>query len=336
MSNLVSIANALTPGIDTRFISTYARTTEGIRGELSRVMDLAVPSDGAWNVYQHYKSAPHVRRWDRGQAIHTKGFSDVGWTTANLDFAEGVEAHANDLQDDRTKNLENRAGDTGRSAALLPERVFYQMITGRTDPLLLPTIPNSPDGAAIFSATDGAGNARYGVTDGNLYAGTGVATSQAIRDDFFGAILRQRQFLDTELVYPLFGDDLAKQGYVLHFNVTLYEKFLEAFKQTRPLIVITQGGNNVAGATPTNVAAESGIPIYLRPTTLITDNDWFVSAIGCDIKPVYQQSRQAFEMHVQTRDNSDIGRRSKVLGWYWDGREGYGVNECFGIVKVNN
>lgn len=336
--NLVSVANALTPGIDTRFISTYARTTEGIRSDLVRMMDLAVPSDGAWNVYQHYQSAPHVRRWDRGQAIHTKAFTDVGWTTMNLDWGQGVEAHANDLADDRTQNLVNRAGDVGKSYALLPERVFFQMITGRTDPLLLPTIPNCPDGVAIYSATDGAGAARYGVTGGNIVTGSGVADPQSIRDDFFSAQVRQRQFLDTESTYPLFGDDFTKAGFVIAYNVANDQVFREAFKQTRSTSIVSNRADteNVAAVVPTNIVLESGIPVFLRPTVFITDNDWYMFAIASDVKPVYQQYRQAPEMHVQTRDNSDIGRRQKVLGWYWDGREGYGANEAFGTVKVNN
>jgi phage major head subunit gpT-like protein len=338
-ANLVSVANALTPGIDTRFISTYARNTEGIRPDLARMMDLAVPSDGAWNVYHHYKSAPHVRRWDRGQAIHTKGFADVGWTTSNLDWGEGVEAHSNDLADDRTQNLVNRAGDVGKSYALLPERVFFQMITGRTDPLLLPTIPNAPDGVAIYSATDGDGNARYSVSGGNVIAsGSGVADPQSIRDDFFSGQTRQRQFLDTESTYPLFGDDFTKAGFVIAYNVANDQVFREAFKQDKSLVIVKNvaGTENVAGVTPDNIVIASGIPIFLRPTVFITDNDWYMFAVSSDVKPVYQQYRQAPEMHVQTRDNSDIGRRNKVLGWFWDGREGYGTNECYGTVKINN
>lgn len=337
-ANLVSVANALTPGIDTRFISTYARKTEGIRADLVRMMDLAVPSDGAWNVYQHYKSAPHVRRWDRGQGIAVKGFSDVGWTTANLDWGQGVEAHANDLADDRTQNLVNRAGDVGASYALLPERVLFQIITGRTDPLLLPTIPNCPDGVGVYSTVDGAGNPRYGVTDGNIVSGGGVGDPQTIRDNFFTVQTRQRQFLDTESTYPLFGDDFTKAGFVVAYNVANDQVFREAFKQERSLSIVRNvaGTENVAVGTPDNIVIASGIPIFLRPTVFITDNDWYVFAIASEVKPVYQQYRQAPEMHVQTRDNSDIGRRNKILGWYWDGREGYGCNEAFGTVKVNN
>ena len=191
----------------------------------------------------------------------------------------------------------------GGSHGGLPERVFYQMITGATDPNLLQAIPNSPDGAAIYSATDGTGAARFGRTGGNIITGSGVSR-------------------------PI----------VLTYNVANDKVVKEAFLRQQTLSVVTNiaGTENVGAAAPSSIILASGLQVLLWPTVRITTNDLFVFFSGCPVKPVFQQKRQAVRMVTQNADNSDIARRSKLWGWYWDSREGYGTNLTFGTIKIDN
>ena len=336
-ASLVSVVANLTPGIQTRFADTYARHYEGMRAKMGMVMDLAVPSQGAYEIYTAFNSAPYARRWDRGNPRFSKGFTDFQFTVNNVDWNVGVEAHVNDVMDDRSQYLEKQAQDAGGSVGGLPERVFYQAIQGATDPALLAAVPNAPDGAAMFSATTGAGGDRFGVSGGNLITGSGVATSGAIISDFFNATERFRQFQDTE-GQPLFDGAIIDKPLVLTYNVANDKVVQEAFKQSRPVSIVQNvaGTENVAAAAVTNIIMESGYQVSLWPTQRITTNDLFLFATGSPVKPFFQQTRQASAMRIQTPENSDEARRNKIVGWYWDCREGYGVNTPYGAIKVDN
>lgn len=337
-ASIVSVVSNLTPGIQVRFANTYARHYNGIREKLSGMMDLAVPSEGAYEIYTAFESAPYVRRWDRGTPRFSKGFKDFQFTVANLDWNVGVTAHRNDVQDDRSGYLEPRSMGAGKSVAGLPERVLYQIITGGTDPRLLAAIPNAPDDAPIFSATTGAGADRFGVSGGNIETGSGVGSAQAVSNDFFGVMERFRRFQDTE-GQPLFdSEEVTSRPVVVTYNVANDRVVQEAFKQSRPVQVVQNVGatENVAAAAVTNIIMEAGYQVTLIPTQRITDNDIYVFATASPVKPVFQQTRQAATMRIQHEENSDEARINKFVGWFWDCREGYGVNTPYGVIKINN
>jgi phage major head subunit gpT-like protein len=333
----VAVYNALTPGVLSTFVGNYDKRYAGLGARLAAMMDLSLPSDGSYEIYPYFESAPYPTRWDRGNDRDFAGFKDVSFTVYNLDWNVGVLVHENDLQDDRTKSIMRRAMDAGTNMGGLPERVLYQMMTGATDAALLQAIPNAPDGAAPYSATDGTGAARFGATGGNLLTGSGVATSGAVQADFFSAMEQIRLFKDTKS-QPLFDDDIVQKPIVITYNAANDMVFREAFLRQASLSVVQNvaATENVAAAAPSNVILASGLQVTLMPTQRITDNDWFVFFDGCPVKPFFQQKRQAVRMLQQAPENSDRARLTKEVGWMWDSREGYGTNLTFGTLKVNN
>lgn len=339
MGDLVNAISSQTPGMQTRFSLMYgAIWKQNLERYAPGIIDLAVPSQGAYEIYHRFESAPHARRWPRGTTRGSKGFKGVAYTVYNHDWQVGVEAHENDVMDDRTGMLQKRAQDAGGNAARIPVRVIMQIDGAQTNPDLLPFSPNAPDGAAMFSATAGDGSDRFGISGGNVISGSGVASVNAIQTDYAAAIVRAKGFLDTE-GQPYYPDDMEEQGITILAGITNLFVIRKAFEQMRPTVVITNvaGTENVAGTAGSNAIKDLGIgPARIILNPYKTGNDWSVYFHAAPVKPIFQQSRQALqELQTNRHNNSDCAK-NKTVGWFWDWREGYGVNDPVGCVKVDN
>jgi hypothetical protein len=326
-------ANTLTAGIRADFADAYRQSYEAVAARLSSVMDLGIPSDKLTELYAYFQSAPYPRIWTRGQGIPADAFGSVQFSCTNRDFGIRIEWHENDREDDLTRSLMERAREAGRNFATLPERIFFQVLLNSTDNDLLPAIPTAPDGAAMYATTAG-GSARFGITNGNLLTGTGVASSAAIRNDFFGAVEQMRGFQDTES-QPLWSDNVLDKGFTVIFGVHNWQVFAEAFQQGRTLAAATSAQSNAA---VTNIIMESGLKIDLWPTQRIpsSDDDFYVFSKGAPHKAVFQQLRRALRESYGNMDNSDSARETKIEHVQWDSREGYGVMLPYQTVKINN
>lgn len=329
---IVVAASTLTAGIRSDFATAYSSAYEASKARLSNCMDLGVPSSRLTEIYAYFETAPYPRIWKRGDAIPQDAFNSVKFEVTNRDWAIQVEWNENDREDDQTRSLMQRAREAGTNFATLSERVFFQILTAATDNNLLPAIPNAPDGAAMYAATDGSGSARFGATGGNLLTGSGVASSAAIRDDFFDSIERLRQFQDTQ-GQPLHSEDYIDKGLTVVYGVANEHVFREGFQQSRTIAgPLTTTGN----AAVTNIIMESGLNVTLWPSPRITDNDWFLFSNGAPLKPIFQQVRRPLRESYANMDNSDLARSTKIESVSWDSRDGFGVFLPYSTVKVNN
>lgn len=337
--NPVIAGDALTGAVRTAFLDTYAARYKGIEARLSKVMKLAVPSDKLTERYVYFESAPHPKRQPRGQEISTGSFRSRSFTVTNHDWSKMIEWHENDEADDQTGGgLVRQARMVGGNFALLHERVYWQLQLGTTDADLLPAIPNAPDGAALYSATGGDGAARFGATNGNLLGGGGVATSAAVRTDLWKAVAQWRLFKDTTPeAQPLLQPEQIR-SFVIEYNAQNDEVFREAFKQpiTLKALMNVAGAENVAAAGVSNTILDAAIEIDLRPTQRVTDNDWFIKLVGVDHDSIFEQSRSPLEEILQTKQNSDIARRTGMVGIGWKSRSGYGIALPWDRIKINN
>lgn len=327
----VIAANVLTAGLRSDFWDTYEKTYAGLKDRLSQVMDLSVPSDKLTEIYGYFNSAPYPRRWVRGDSPSNKAFKSVQFSVTNKDYGLRVSWHENDRQDDQTKSLRERAAQAGEHFATLDERVFFQILTASTDTDLLEAIPNAPDGVGLYSATDGDSADRFGVSGGNIESGGGVASSHAVRTDFFESMQRMASFKDTES-QPLWDSSILDQGAIVMFNVNNWQVFAEAFLQGRTVGSVA----SATSAAPTNIIMDAGMKVQLVPTQRIADNDWFVFLKGSRRKPIFKQVRMPMRETIATMENSDSVRDTKVEYMQWDERSGYGVMLPYGTVKVNN
>ena len=327
-------ANTLTAGIRADFADAYRSAYEAVSGRLSTVMDLGIPSDKLTEIYAYFESAPYPRIWRRGQGIPADAFGSVQFSVTNRDWAIRIEWHENDREDDLTRSLMERAREAGRNFATLPERIFFQLLLNdSSDTELLPSIPTAPDGAVMYATTAG-GAARFGITNGNLLTGTGIASSAAVRNDFFGGIEQMRGFQDTE-GQPLWPDSILDKGFSVVFGVHNWQVFAEAFQQGRTIAgPLTTTGN----AAVTNIIMESGLNVDLWPTQRIpsSDDDFYIFSKGAPHKAVFQQMRRGLRESYGNMDNSDSARETKIEHVQWDSREGYGLMLPYQTVKINN
>lgn len=333
MSRVVNASHTLEPGIRANFRETYQRMYLGSRARLEGGMDLTMTSDKLFEIYAYFESAPNMARWDRGAVIKARGFKSVKWSTYNLDWGIRVDWHENDEQDDQIDGLLKRAREAGQSAALLDERIFFQIIQAGTDLELLKSIPNAPDGAAIYSTTDGSGSDRFGVSNGNLLTGDASPTGADLRDSIFEALSQWSQMLDTE-GEPLFDPGILDQGIIVYYQPALNQTVANAFQQAFPFQDNTAGD---AAAAPSNVIIDAGVKLDLRQTVRVTTNDLYLFLKGATLKPVYKQTRSPLRPTGPTvMETSERMRDMKRREIQWDLRAGYGVALPYATIKINN
>lgn len=321
--------------IRAEFLGTY-RDVIGQNPNLGRVMALGIPSTKRTEYYGYHESPPNLERVDRGEDVSEDAHLVRAYSVENVRWAKAVGYHEDDLEDLQLGSLRDIARGFGKRAAALPEQVFFQILTGATNPRLLKAVPNAPDGAALFATTaDGA--ARFGATGGNLLTGSGVASAADVRSDIWAAIEQFKMFQDTE-GEPLLDEGVIDRGITIVYNPANSEVMAEAFKQARTLAVVQNvaGDQNVGGAAVSNTLLESGQRFTLWATQRITDNDIYVVLDDIMPKIIFEQVRQAPRSIEETRENSERARRSWIFGSVFDLRSGFGVNLPYGAIKINN
>jgi len=329
MTMPVIAGQSFAPGLRTEFLNTYAALYDGIKGGLSKVMRLGIPSDKNQETYFFWEAAPHVKRWIRGNTMPSKNFKGISYVAPNYEWAQSIPWHFADRQDDQTRSLPDQARKMGKSFALLEERVFFEMVTGSAS--LLPAIPNSADGKALFSTTGADGGARFGATGGNSLTGTGV-TVAAYQDDFLGQLMPQwRKMQDTE-GQPLWDENTLDGNVRIYFAAGANEEnFKKCFAQG-----IVHSVLSATGAGATNVILDAGYKVKAVPTQRLTGNSWYGFLEDADVKAIFSQLRQPVSEIIATFENSDMTRATgKELFAMW-ARFGFGIGTPYAAIKMTN
>lgn len=333
MQTIISAAT-LTAGLRATFSDAYKASYDGAKDKLTKVMDLDLPSDKLTEIYAYYETAPYPRRWARGDEISSKAFKSVGFSVTNFDWGRRVPWHENDREDDQTRTLYDQARQLGQHFGTLDERIFFQLLLSVADNDLLPSIPNSPDGAPLYSTTDGSGAARFGHVGGNIVTGTGI-TAEQIQADFFNAVERFKMFRDTE-GQPLWDEGMLDGGgYMVIYNV----ENDAAVKTALKLAAIAQtfvNGTDLAAATAPNLVLENGYGVEFWPTQRITDDKIHIVAMGSPHKAIFKQQRRALREAFANVDTSDHSRNTKEEYIQWDSRSGYSVFLPYQQVLIDN
>lgn len=317
-------------GLLTSFREAYAMPTP-TSAWVSDCMDLALPSNSRQELYAYHNTAPYPSFSPYGDTMRFKGFSSVQWQTINYPYKLAIGWNAFDRADDKLQDLMKQAQMGGQHFKTLPERVLIEFLLGSTS--LLPTLPNAPDGVALYYATDGSGANRFGVSGGNIETGGGVASASAVRTDFWQVRARFQAMQDTE-GQPLWDAGLLDGGFTVVYSSANEEVFREAFVQGRTLAGPLSSTSN--GAV-TNTIMESGLAIRLCPTQrLLGTDDWFVFANKSPYKPLYRQIREDVKETFHTYDNSDHASQTDEEWVQWVARYGFGVGPAYGTIKVNN
>jgi len=325
-------------GILAQALGTYKQQYEVSKNRLGGCMEIDYPSTRREEIYAYMTTPPFLNRWPVGQNMEMGTFKGVRYTCLNHRWAQSVSWNASDAADDQLNSLLLTARQIGQNAAQLNERLFFQVLTGTTDTDLLPSAtPNAPDGVALYSATDGPGGARFGVSGGNIVTGN-VTSAIQCRTAYWTALGQFRNMQDTQ-GQPLHDEAVIDGPKILIYSAANEQVFREAFIQNQV------AGQAMTGATPsassTDIAASSNliqdsdqVP-SLWSTQRISDNNSYLFLENSPIKAIFSQLREPLREQVATMDNSDIARDSGVESVRFWMRSGVSPNLPYQTINLN-
>ena len=332
LDNLISATTsggeevALNIGPD--FDKTYQNTYQGIDAWVGKVMQLGVPSMRRVETYGMIESMPVPELWPRGDPIPTEGTGSKRFSVVNYTYAKRIDWHREDKEDLLIGDLLPRFRMLAKRMALVAIKAATEIVTGTA--ALLPAIPNAPDGADLFNATDGAGNNRFGYSGGNIVTLTGT-TAAAITTDFYSCLTAFSSFQDTK-GEPYFEPNIGSEEYLIIAPVGLRKAMAEAF---RAEIVYSVGGATYAAGV-SNLAQVSGCAVNMLFTSRLSGNQWFIFRSDAEVKPLFEIIRRPVqeESALAETNNSDHTRNTGMEYIQFSQRCGYGVNVPFGAIQV--
>ena len=328
MSRVIA-SQVLANGLRTEFWDEYAAVKNRVAdSRLAQVMDLNVQATNREHDFAYFESAPHFRLWERGGEITSKGMSSIKFTATVQEWGRKVPWLAWDRDDDQTGSLMDVARQAGESAALLPEQFFFDLIQNAT--ATLPSVPNAPDGAAMYALTAG-GTARFGATNGNLLGGGGTTAAQ-ILTDFYDCIVQFKSFQDTES-QPLLSDSVLDAGFIIVHPVELTEAMETAFLQKQQL------GDASAGGAKSNLVKDTNKSVTLWGSARLTDvNDWYIFLAAPPKEQTFFLERESIQEQtaLMSDNNSDHVRATAEESIQWHSRSGGGIALPYGTIKTTN
>lgn len=319
--NVIQANAALTAGIQTNFSHTYATSSRAEIAKVSKVMDMGQSAKARTVPLAYFETTDYPEYWPYGEDIPEGNNQAVSYSTTIRRWAKRIKWNRDDVTDELTHTLKQRALQLGEHFGTLHVRILFQILTASVDPLLLPAIQNAPDGSALFS-----GSTRFGVSTGNVIAGNGVADAASIVRDYYRGIVRFTQQLDTK-GQPLHNPGQSDAGIMVIFGTANKEVFERAFNGT-----IQQG----IQAGISNPLKDTGKNFELWETARLTDNDWFIVLTGDPLKAIGQFEVEGMETAEADWSNSDLARTQDIGYFQAKARYGYSINLPYQINKIDN
>lgn len=268
----VSVVNSRIKGLQTEFSGLFQNRLKGSleRKMLSKVMGFIGSKNNArTETFHYFGDGGGFRRWDQGKPRTYTELTDVSFAVEILKWEDGIQWERIDEEDDLTGQFRGALGGIANKAILIEIEAFFQVLQGASDPdrLKASQIPTASDGLAWFSSS----RSTFG-TGGNIVAGSGVKSVKQIKRDIFRVRKRINGLVDAhgDLYHK---ENVFMSGMVILFNDANLERFAEAFG--------TKMIEGVNGPIENVLMSESWAgPITLWPTPRITDDSWYVVALG--------------------------------------------------------
>ena len=313
MASPMAIGALTTQGLRSEFSMVYQPRYQGLIQRIGDIIWLDATSDKLQEVYGFLESPIYPVRWEPGNVISSKTILSQQFTIVNRDFGRRVYLPKN-WQDDQTGSAWQVARSLGANWGTLAERIFYQYILNSTDPDLLPVVPNSADGSALYLTTT-----RFGDAGGNVVGQTGVTTVQDVITDLFSVHERYQDFQNTES--QPFWDPIDTQNIAVFYGTNLNLVMQQAKNQTRPHSVVS-----TTGAATTNLVLEGDVSFTFTASQRITNNNYFCFLRGLPsyMRPIVRQVRKGETEAQGNFATSDHTRDTGEPYVQFDSREGWG------------
>ncbi len=321
-------SNLLANALRMEFADTYTKIrNRQSDSRLKLVMD-EITATNRQHEFAYIEAGPHVELWRRGDTIPQDAMGSTKFTTLVWNWGRRIKWHRDDRADDQTQSMMDSARMTAESAALLNERMFFDLISGSTN--TLPVVPNAPDGAAMFATTANGAN-RFGVSSGNLLTGTGVASTTTVLNDYYSVVNQFRLFQDGK-GQPLLSPETIAQGILIVHAVADTKVMEQAFLQK------LQGTIGSASGTPSNVVLDASRNIQLFGSPRLATGDWYAFLLEAPKKPTFALLRQDLteSSSLVGDNNSDSVRTTGEEYIQWDLRKGAGIALPYAAIKVDN
>ena len=326
--------NLLVNGLRTEFADTYqAIRNRQSDSRLGMVMDLSIAATNRNHDFAYLNAAPHMTYWERGESIPTDAMDSVQFNVPVYEWARRVPWSKWDRKDDQTQSLFDMARMAGESAALLPERFFFDLLTNSTD--TLPAVPNAPDGAAFFTTST-----RFGASGGNQLAVGGVATIQQVRAAYYSGLEQFMAFQDGK-GQPLLSKETIDGGVLIIHAAADTEIFEETFLQQRQGLGVTTTGALSSSATITSVAPQSNVVqdasrnVQLWGSSRLATGTWYMLLQNPPKQATFLLDREGVQefSSLESDNNGDHTRSTAEEYVQWECRHGAGIALPYGAIK---
>lgn len=336
-ANPVNPGAVLTGELSALFWLTYDRMSP-LFARLTEIMMPTITYDRELTEIKSFgypKSANHFQHWAAGNPVE---FGTFGWDQFSArGFRFGAAAQwdrLNELWQNRMM-LRRAIERIGRNSALVLPRIVNQFIEGSAAGPV-PIVPNALDGAALYSATDGAGGDRGGVSGGNIVTGAGV-TAADIEADFFGKVIpRLRRFVDTTAeAQPYWQPEEIDLGIAVVIPPDVESAWREVIGVARSLR--SDGAGGAAAVSPKIDAY--GFTIELIVSSRLTGtSDWYSTLTGIPdwLKPMFVIVDAELQEFLGDMTNSDQARKEQLLSLVWDLVLTPGVGNPLSTIKCDN
>jgi len=324
--NPIQANQVLTAGLQANFAHTYAASARANREKLAKVMSMGEAAGARVTPLGYFQSAVYPEHWPYGDPIPEGTHDSVSYNVTIRRWAKRIKWNRDDVTDEQTHTLKQRALQLGEHFGTLHERVFFQLLQATVDAALLPgPLPNAPDGAAFFATAAGGVN-RFGVASGNLLTGNGVADIASIQRDYYRAITQFTRMTDTQ-GQPLHNPGDSDRGVCVIFNTANKEIFERAFHGS-----LVQG----IAAGISNIVLDTRKGVDLWETQRVTTDDWFTFMTGDPLKATAQFDKEGLETTEADWSNSDEARTLDHGYFQAKARYGYVINLPYQALQVNN
>lgn len=322
----VNIQQSLKAGVINALMDTWKQTMPKFE-EQQKLMIRQLPYTNIRNAsYPWKESLPFVKLWNYGMPRTYQLFRDRVLTMGLVPYELTIPWSRFDQEDDQLGDTLQHVQLAVERYGMLPDVLIAEYLNGVAN--LNPSLANAYDGASLFSATDGDGASRLGVSGGNIVSGSGASVAGVIHD--INVVHRRLlNMVDSTAGKPIFDPkDITLSKLHVIAPTALNEIFLKA---TNTEYIRSDAGVTVAESNYVKGTFDFHLNPYLTDTT-----DWYVVCEHPYWKPFVYRAPKSVESILADINNSDKARGTMEYAIYTHLRTRLGVWMPAVIVKVNN
>lgn len=325
MPSIISNTQSLRAGVQAE-LKDFWRQKMPVYQKQQALFLRQLPDTNLRNVpYVFKESLPFPKLWPYGKGRTYQAFQDRILYMNTVPYDLTISWSEWDERDDQLGDLKQHVQSAVNRYGMLPDRLIAEYLNGAAS--LNPSLLTAYDGAAIVSATDGDGAARFGATGGNIVTGSGLSPAAIVHDL---AVAQQRflSFLDPTAKLPIFdADEAAYSKLECVIPKTLNEIFQKASESE---YIKLDGSLTMAEGNYMKGKFTYHINQYLTDTS-----DWYVIMNHSFWKPFIQRAPGKIENVIADSSNSDRAREYKENAMFTDLRTRIGPLFPGVIIKIN-